>query len=491
MTSNQKIDRRALGDTPEMTPTVCAVTTSVARVLGVSEVDPHATFLDLGGSSLSALEVIARTEALGLPLTTEALLAAPSFTALARQLDGEPKGESVTVAELGARAAPLLGELPHITAGDVTAPPGVVLVTGATGFLGARIVAELLQTTPARVVCLARGRERPAHERVTRALSNLDAPLDALEVVEGDLTKPRLGLDEREWSRLARQVDHVVHAAARVSVTAPYEVLHPANVEGTARVLALASASRRKRLTHASTLSVFVSTDDAEGCFAEDRELRPDARVFGGYAQTKVAAEHLVRAAAPHLAGTQTIRFGLLTGESATGRMVEGGWLPRTIRGLSTLGVLPEVLDPDLSFDVTPVDYAAAVTGRLVFRATDEDVVFHVAGEAAAPLSLLRQAMDDEGVTLREVPSSTFLARVAESLETESDADVGAACLALGRALGGGIRARHRGLDLFEATRARFDTSRTRTMIEDDLRCPTPTRALLRSYVRASLGGRS
>ncbi len=492
-TEHHKLDRRALlrAGAPPASPLLVALTGICARVLGRPALDAGARFSDLGGTSLDALEVVARAEAMGLPLDAGALLGARSLAALATRMEARTSEEAPTVAALGARAAALARALPAPSGAPRDGAPRAILITGATGFLGARIVARLLALCPARLICLARDGEEPADARVRRSLEALGAPADRIEVIAADLTREKLGLDPSRWAQLAAEVDHVVHGAARVSVTAPWEVLHPANVEGTASILALAAEGRPKRVTYASTLSVFVSTDDAEGEHFEDRMPRESTRVHGGYAETKVAAELLVHAAAEHLSSTQVLRFGLLTGESASGRGPRGAWLPRTIRGLAALGVVPAQRDPALAFDVTPVDYAAEVTARLIARAHEREMdgVFHVAAAEATRFALLRRAMEDEGIRLAEVSQAAFRVRVAEVLEATDDADVGAACLALGRSLGEETFSRHRGLDLFEATRARFDTRRTRARMGDSLRCPVPSRALLRRYVRAAIGG--
>jgi len=493
-TPSGKVDLSALpaappGQKKTAGPTAGALGAIVREVLGLARADPDLGFASLGGTSLSALEVVARAEALGLSLDAEQLQAAPSLSALARELDAPPQSAARTTRQLERRAAPLLGAMPHDTETFTGGPASTILVTGATGFLGARVVRELLRRTSARIVCLARDGALDAAARVRASLEAV-GPYDAsrIEVARGDLSRDRLGLETDRYAELASVVDHVVHAAARVSATAPLDALYSTNVEGTARTLCFAATTRAKRFTYASTLSVFVGTDDREGVFEEAQWPRADARVFGGYAQSKVAAESLVRSAAAHLAGVQIIRYGLLTGDAATGRAAPGAWLDRTIRGLSALGAVPRQTDPGLCFDVTPVDYAAAATARLVAVETGQLSTFHLANGRTVSFGALLGALRDEGVTLSVVSREAFMGLVAERACDASGVDVGAACLALGRTLGPSAAARHRGLDLFEATRARFDDEQARAVLDGDPVCPAPTPALLRRYVRAALG---
>ncbi len=102
--------------------------------------------------------------------------------------------------------------------------PGPVLLTGATGFLGRFMCLEWLERLAppaAKLICLVRaadqdGRPVAAWPRCSRATTrssssaSASSPPDHLEVVVGDVAEPRLGLDDAEFDRLAREVDRIV-----------------------------------------------------------------------------------------------------------------------------------------------------------------------------------------------------------------------------------------------------------------------------------------
>ena len=80
--------------------------------------------------------------------------------------------------------------------------PGEVLLTGATGFLGAHLLSELLAATGARVHCLVRAHDENAALSPASGAppsgSELPVPRGQRVVpVPGDLAQPRLGLDAR------------------------------------------------------------------------------------------------------------------------------------------------------------------------------------------------------------------------------------------------------------------------------------------------------
>jgi len=152
----------------------------------------------------------------------------------------------------------------------------LVLVTGATGAVGPRVVEALLE----------------AGHRV-RTLS-LDAPPQGAwpgEVDErlGDITDP-----EAVAAAMAG-VEGVVHLAALLHIVNPPPELKPRyeriNVGGTATVVEAACRAGVDRLVFFSTIAVYGSSDGA--VITEESLLQPDSF----YAQTKVEAERIVLAA--------------------------------------------------------------------------------------------------------------------------------------------------------------------------------------------------
>src|SRR5262249_49779917 len=140
-------------------------------------------------------------------------------------------------------------------------------LTGATGFFGAFVLADLLAATPARVECLVRAAsEREAQTRLLAAWSRYfptrALPLDRVTAVRGDLAETRFGLAEAAFGELARRVDAIYHAGAAVNCLRPYRALRASNVQGTEEVLRLAASERTKPLHHISSLSVFGRTED-------------------------------------------------------------------------------------------------------------------------------------------------------------------------------------------------------------------------------------
>ncbi len=451
--------------------------------------DWQAAFFEQGGDSLSLLQLVAAAAAAGLVIPPSLLASAGSLAEVADYLrDAGPSQAppgAVATAELrrdaeGVLAGLALAERPAAPAGR----PRCVFLTGATGFLGSYVLAELLRQTDAEVVCLVRAAS-PGE-----AAGRLPpAPPGRLRAVAGDLARPGLGLPPDVWHELAERVDTVWHVAARVNLVLGYEALRPDNLLGTAEVLRLAGAGRAKTLHYVSTLSVFVGTDRDRGTLWEDQPLDSARWAFGGYAQSKWAAEWLVNRAADRVGPVAVYRPGLVTGDSITGRGSAGDFLTLFVRGLARLGCLPPLAAASLLFDVTPVDYCARALVRLSLRGTEgrDCVAYHVAGSGRWSLADVVAALARRGITVASVSADAWRERLA-ALGRESP-DAAAACLALCRALPGPESfARYRPLDLFPAGDAVFDMRRTEAgLAGSDIVCPPPTPELLDRYLDHAL----
>ncbi len=326
---------------PDYPSLLSALTTLFADLLGLPEVGADEDFFALGGDSFVAIEIVAAAAAIGLDLPADALHEAPTPRALAGLAASAP----------GRPASELREEVAKILAKAASAPPrhggasrprGELLLTGATGFLGSKLLGELIARGRS-VACLVRARdEEEGRQRLAQALAQHGdrRPLDArIRVVPGDIEAPRFGLDEGEYGRLCARIETVVHSAAAVNHTLPCRALWGPNVQGTAETLAFVQRACPGQLYLVSTLSVLVATDRTEASFSEESDPERATFILGGYAQSKWAAERLVREQTPFAC----VRPGLLTGDSLTGRSAPAASSPGLSRGSRRSGAFRRV----------------------------------------------------------------------------------------------------------------------------------------------------
>src|SRR5690606_16314369 len=110
-----------------------------------------------------------------------------------------------------------------------------LLLTGATGFLGAFLLHELLEQTRSQIYCLVRApNSAMGQERILANLHKYTSQHPEATVriiaVPGDLTQPLLGLSQHDFAALANTVDLIYHNGALVNWLYPYARLKLANV---------------------------------------------------------------------------------------------------------------------------------------------------------------------------------------------------------------------------------------------------------------------
>jgi long-chain acyl-CoA synthetase len=241
-----------------------------------------------------------------------------------------------------------------------------VLLSGATGFVGAAVLARYLEQTERPLVALVRaGSARDAEARVRAVLDELYEP-DIAEAytqrctgVAGDLARPALGIEPADREELAHDVSEVVHCAASVSFDQPLAQARAVNVAGTRRMAQLAElcggrGDGLRRLVHVSTGYV---AGEHDGVFAED-DPGAGRRFRNTYEQTKHEAERLLRAW-PMPLPLQVVRPSIVVGEHATGwtRAFNVLYWPLQMFASGRLPVIPAVADAPV--DVVSVDYVA------------------------------------------------------------------------------------------------------------------------------------
>ncbi len=257
----------------------------------------------------------------------------------------------------------------------MSAPARPVLLTGATGFVGALVLDRLLRAGH-EVACLVRARdEGEASARLRAVLARIGAaPGARARAVPGDVTMPGLGLGHR-GAALAAELGTVVHAAASVAFDLPLAQARAINVEGTRELLGLAArAPGLERVVHVST--AYVAGDRA-GLVAEDDPGHGPFR--NAYEQSKREAEALVRASG--LPAT-VVRPSIVAGERGTGWTASFNVIYVPVRAFAA-GALPVLPGRRRSpVDVISADYVADAVAALAFHPAAQGRTLHlVAGE--------------------------------------------------------------------------------------------------------------
>ncbi|UNU27121.1 non-ribosomal peptide synthetase family protein [Microcoleus vaginatus] len=431
LTPNGKIDRQALP-----APSIAANFTDTfvgprtpreeilagiwSQLLNLKKVGIHDNFFDLGGHSLLITQLLAKVrESFQVELPLRVLFEAPTVAGLAEKIEmqqgGNTAGDRTASFDINAEVVLDPAIRPPTPLSEPKTEPACILLTGATGFLGAFLLRDLLQQTQAEIYCLVRSADaESAKKRIQSSLESYliwdESSSDRIIPIAGDLSQPLLGLSEEQFRVLASKIDVIYHNGAFVKFTYPYSVLKPANVLGTQEVLRLASQSKLKPVHLISTISVFSARGESGiKVVREDDKLTPGENLKGAYTQTKWVAEKLVEVARDRGIPVSIYRPGRISGDSQTGACNPSDLLYRLIAGCVQLGCAP---DADKLMNVAPVDYVSRAIVHLSSQKELLGKTFHLVNTQSFQMSELLGWIGSMGYPIKRVSSETWQAEI-------------------------------------------------------------------------------
>lgn len=299
---------------------------------------------------------------------------------------------------------------------------GDILITGATGFLGAQLVRALVAGCDSRILCLTRARDgRSAAARLADGLRDAGLPAETLdrriEVVEGDLSKPRLGLAAEDYGRLAENVGSIYHNAAVLDFLRPYEALKMANVEACRSLLELAAVGGRKRIHHISSISVLETPVRAGQSLDESTVPDFPETLSAGYAQSKWVADVMLTHARERVFDVTIFRPPWIVGPAARSAEGSGDFLVHFLRGCLAIGAMPASA---YRWNVVTVAFVAQAIASLSLSRTASSVCHLGLAEGIANQTIA-QAVAAEGFALELLPVEQWRKRFWDSLSAGGD----------------------------------------------------------------------
>jgi NAD(P)-dependent dehydrogenase (short-subunit alcohol dehydrogenase family) len=247
-------------------------------------------------------------------------------------------------------------------------------VTGATGFIGKRLVRKLLERKGATVYFLM----RPESESKVAGLRDYWGAAAARAIpVFGDLTAPKLGVSAEEVKKIKGQIDHFYHLAAVYDLGADEESQVAVNIEGTRNTVAFAQAIEAAHVHHVSSIA---AAGLYEGVFRED--MFEEAENYEHpYFMTKHESEKMVRKECK--VPWTVYRPAMVVGHSETGEMdkIDGPYyffkLIQRIRQLLPPW-MPAVGLEGGRVNIVPVDFVVDALDHISHRAEIQQKCFHL-----------------------------------------------------------------------------------------------------------------
>jgi NAD(P)-dependent dehydrogenase (short-subunit alcohol dehydrogenase family) len=253
-------------------------------------------------------------------------------------------------------------------------------VTGATGFIGRHLVAELLDHREGPVFVLCRQGSLPRMEALVRQWGS-----DRVQPVVGDLGEPDLGVGPAWVEKHAGEVGHFFHLAAIYDMTADDATNDAMNVDGTRNALGLA---QRLGVGCFHQVSSVAAAGDYHGRFDESmfEEGQP---LPSPYHRTKYESEKIVRDEAT--VPWRVYRPAIVVGHSETGSMdkIDGPYyfFPLIKRLRDHLPSWLPLVGVDLGdTNLVPVDYVAKAMDHLAHLPDRDGEAFHLVNPEPQPV---------------------------------------------------------------------------------------------------------
>jgi malonyl CoA-acyl carrier protein transacylase len=401
----------------------------VAKVLGLSLSQlPNVEqgLFDMGMDSLMAMELVSlmRTK-FQLEVSFLELLQASNITNLAglllKQLmpDVSTLDIKETVLNLNDEAV-LDDSIRPDTAYIEQAEAASILLTGATGFLGAFLLHDLLEQTQADIYCLVRSPDLESGKiRLQKNLETYDLWNEQFSSriipVLGDLGQPRLGLSAEQFEKMASEIDTIYHNGALLNYIYPYSRFKPINVLGTQEILRLACQTKVKPVHHISSVAVFESSAYYGKTVTESDRVEHSEGIHLGYSQSKWVSEKLVQIAGDRGLPVTIYRPPLVSGHSQTGLWNTDGFLCRMIKGCIQMGSI--MADLDLMLDLSPVDYNSQAIVYLSTQKESRGKTFHLQNPQLLHWSQLVDFICSMGYPIEKVSYEDWQIQLSNSQE--------------------------------------------------------------------------
>lgn len=346
-------------------------------LLNLHEINENDNFFELGGHSLMLGQLHARLpfniqKRISLPelyqFPTISLFVKEAETRLAQnQLSQQQKARLVEEQLIKDAQLPFDFEITIQPDPKILSNPSTIFLTGVTGFVGSHLLEELIPRNPNAVIyCLVRAEnETLGLERIKSTFLKFKLIWkpeyeDKIRIVLGDLTQPKLGIDEELYEYLLKNIEVIYHMGSDVSYVKPYEHIKKPNVDGMAHILHLAVHEKTKFLIISSSIGVYSWGRSFTGktWMTEDDPIEQNLPAVCrdmGYIRSKWVMDSMASKARAKGLPLINFRLGFVVCHGETGATPLNQWWSSLMRSCIELKAFPLVMG--LKDEVITVDY--------------------------------------------------------------------------------------------------------------------------------------
>ena len=446
-TPNGKVDRKALPDpyieenkveiVKPRNDTEEFLIKVIKQKLGIKEVGIDTNVFDIGADSLSIIGIVTELfrcnynikvrDVYKYPTVRELYDKVLKVNGIIKQQDEHPE-----LAKVNEKVDTFSKDANCIKIKDKY----TVLLTGATGFFGAHLLATMLKNKEGieKIYCIVRSKKNiTATERLKNKMhfyfsSEYDNLLDTyVEVTEGEITDEKFGLDLEEYNKIANKTNIVIHSAANVKHYENYKNSEESNIKATQNIITFCKDANAK-LHYISTMTIsgnYLSKQnkDIQRAFDENSFYIGQNFEDNVYSKSKLIAEALVINYMNNENKATIYRLGDLTGRYSDGGFQEninsnGTYL--RLRSILEIGAIPEEIE-NIDLEFSPVDYVAEAVRLIIWSNKCDNRIFNVYNPNLLPVLELQKIIKKQNYEIKGMSKENFSKLIKEISNSEDD----------------------------------------------------------------------
>lgn len=458
ITINGKIDKAKLPAPSFKTDNYIAPHTQTERIIceqfakvlsiPINKIGSNSDFFKLGGNSILVISLVAALKQHGLSIAVDDVFTLRNVAQIAAQITHTKMDiaqhlqkvkllyQKLSISNLDPeilrrdrqRQQDYLKHAQEFTFIPQLKPINNVLLTGATGYLGANLLYQLLTKTNYAIYMLVRANSnQEAYARVAAKFNfyfdeDLAKYNHRIKVLASDIEQTNLNLDNNSYSNLVEVIDSIIHAAALVRHYGEYESFYKANVQATINLLELSKLTKLKDFHYVSTISVFMDGYIPKHSYYSFNEYDNDNALIRGtnlYSKTKYEGEQATISYRRYGVQSNIYRVGNLLLNSQNYKCQENIKDNASFTRLKTilhLGIIPE----ELYFEeISPVDFTALAIIKIFNQQDLSSSTYHLFNPNIANLHKLFSKYEHINVIIKSFDK--FLATILAHLKSSQN----------------------------------------------------------------------
>ena len=236
-------------------------------------------------------------------------------------------------------------------------------------------------------------------------------------VLQSDLRKNQMGIDNAHYEELCNKVDAVVHSAANVKHYGLYEELYKDNVEVTERLLEFALTNKKKDFHFISTMDTGRGEIPGKEYLVFTEYSHDEGQQFKHlYMKSKFEAEKRILAYREKGLNASIYRAGNITFHSETGLFqenIENNAFYAIMRGIIKVGFLSDNMKK-LVFDMSFINYSARAIVLLLTRAKLANETYHISNPNRLSMIDMIEFLTASGIQIPEVKAGNTREHLAQ-----------------------------------------------------------------------------